>query len=108
MNKWGSDNVIPIPLPYRNAQPALAQSRTRAFIKVQDGCRNSMFFLYCHQSKRGCAPRSVREIIEEVDAFAKSAIKRWSLTGVHLGGYGSDLHSSLLDGTNSSQQYFCS
>ena len=67
-----------------------AGKRTRAFIKVQDGC--SAFCTYCiiPYVRGRMTSRSLPEIVEEVNRIAESGIKEIVITGVHLGAYGQD------------------
>jgi threonylcarbamoyladenosine tRNA methylthiotransferase MtaB len=64
---------------------------TRAFLKVQEGC--DLFCTFCivpmaRGKSRSLAPRTV---LAELDALAAAGFEEVVLTGVHLGGYGSDL-----------------
>ena len=97
MEKWGSDDAMPYSATLPEAQPALAQSRTRAFIKVQDGCRNKCSFCIVTKARGEERSRPIREIIEEINYLHEIGYQEVVLTGVHLGGYGSDLHSSLFE-----------
>ncbi|RKU25932.1 tRNA (N(6)-L-threonylcarbamoyladenosine(37)-C(2))-methylthiotransferase MtaB [Candidatus Poribacteria bacterium] len=67
-----------------------AGNRTRAFIKVQDGC--SAFCTYCiiPYVRGRMTSRSLSEIVEEANRIAESGIKEIVITGVHLGAYGQD------------------
>ena len=95
MEHWGN-NVMPYSATLPEAQPALAQSRTRAFIKVQDGCRNKCSFCIVTKARGEERSRSIGEIIEEINYLHEIGYQEVVLTGVHLGGYGSDLNTSLL------------
>ena len=67
-----------------------AGKRTRAFIKVQDGC--SAFCTYCiiPYVRGRMTSRSLSDIVEETHRLAESGIKEIVITGVHLGAYGQD------------------
>lgn len=69
----------------------LVNARTRAFVKVQDGCDN--FCAYCIVPFARGRPRSIPlpEVVSRVQALALAGYKEVVLTGVHLGLYGSDL-----------------
>ncbi|HGG59164.1 MAG TPA: tRNA (N(6)-L-threonylcarbamoyladenosine(37)-C(2))-methylthiotransferase MtaB [Gammaproteobacteria bacterium] len=71
------------------------RGRHRAFIKIQDGCRYRCSF--CIVTVARGDERSVAEadIIEQINRFAAQGIQEAVLTGVHVGGYGSDTGSSL-------------
>lgn len=69
--------------------------RQRAFIKVQDGCRYRCTFCIVTIARGEERSREVREIIDEINALHRQNINEIVLTGVHLGGYGSDLGNNL-------------
>ncbi len=67
-----------------------AGQRTRALIKVQDGC--SAFCTYCiiPYVRGRMTSRSLDDIADEAYRIADSGIKEIVITGVHLGAYGMD------------------
>ncbi len=67
-----------------------AGKRTRALIKVQDGC--SAFCTYCiiPYVRGRMTSRPLADIEEEAQRIADSGIKEIVITGVHLGAYGQD------------------
>lgn len=72
-----------------------ARGRSRAFVKVQDGCRHRCAFCIVTVARGAERSRPATEIVDEIRALARRGIKEAVLTGVHLGGYGSDLGTSL-------------
>ena len=69
--------------------------RQRAFIKVQDGCRYRCTFCIVTIARGEEKSRTVQEVVTEINALHQQNINEIILTGVHLGGYGSDLDSNL-------------
>lgn len=67
-----------------------AGKRTRALIKVQDGC--SAFCTYCiiPYVRGRMTSRPLNDIAAEAHRIADSGIKEVVITGVHLGAYGID------------------
>lgn len=67
-----------------------AGKRTRALIKVQDGC--SAFCTYCiiPYVRGRMTSRPLADIADEARRIADSGIKEVVITGVHLGAYGVD------------------
>ena len=65
--------------------------RTRAFVKVQEGC--NLFCTFCIVPVARGRSRSVppRTVVEEVLRLEARGHREIVLTGVHLGGYGDDL-----------------
>ncbi len=71
--------------------------RTRAFIKVQDGCRNHCTFCIVTVARGDERSRSIPDLVAEVQDLHSEGYQEAVLTGVHLGGYGSDLAAGLSD-----------
>ena len=74
-----------------------ARGRHRAFIKIQDGCRYRCTFCIVTVARGTERSRAIAEIVSEVNKLAEHGIKEAVLTGVHVGGYGSDTGSSLYE-----------
>ena len=70
-------------------------SRTRAFVKVQDGCRNRCTFCIVTVARGEERSRPIAEVVEEIRALHAAGYQEAVLTGVHLGGYGEDLGEDL-------------
>jgi threonylcarbamoyladenosine tRNA methylthiotransferase MtaB len=74
-------------------------SRTRAFIKVQDGCDNACTFCITTVARGEGRSRDADEIIQEIRHLHENLeYQEAVLTGVHLGSYGHDKgnHDGLL------------
>jgi threonylcarbamoyladenosine tRNA methylthiotransferase MtaB len=69
--------------------------RTRAFVKAQDGCRNRCTFCVVTLARGDERSRPITEIVSEVSALHAEGYQEAVLTGVHLGGYGSDTGQGL-------------
>ena len=76
----------------RGHLPGLRQ-RTRAFIKVQDGCDNRCTFCITRIARGQGVSRPAKEVISEINAAAEGGSNEVVLTGVHLGSWGQDLPS---------------
>ena len=85
-----------------------ARLRTRAFIKVQDGCDNRCTFCITTLARGAGRSRAIPEILTDIHAAAATS-QEIVLTGVHLGSWGQDfspgLHlrhlvRAILDGTD--------
>lgn len=71
--------------------PATYHERTRAYIKIADGCEN--FCAYCKipYSRGPIRSRTPESIIDEVKRLKDTGVKEVILTGIHIGFYGKDL-----------------
>ena len=77
------------------AQSLLGRNRQRAFIKVQDGCRYRCTYCIVTLARGDEHSRPIAEIVGEINQLAQAGIKEVVLAGVHLGGYGNGIDSSL-------------
>ncbi len=73
---------IPIPGIHR---------RTRAFIKVQDGCDNACTFCVTTIARGAGRSRPLDDVINDVNSALAGGSKEIVLTGVHLGSWGQEL-----------------
>ena len=66
------------------------ETRTRAFVKIQDGCNN--FCSYCIIPYSRCNIRSKEkdDVVSEIKCLVKNGYKEVVLTGIHTGHYGKD------------------
>jgi threonylcarbamoyladenosine tRNA methylthiotransferase MtaB len=94
MGDIGSKKKI-CPLPVRH----FPDDRTRAFLKIQDGCNN--FCSYCIVPYARGRSRSlpVDAALQQISVFAVSGYQEIVLTGIHVGMFGLDLSppTRLLD-----------
>ena len=71
------------------------RGRNRAFIKVQDGCRYRCTFCIVTVARGNEKSRLIKNVIDDINTIHDKGIQEVILTGVHLGGYGSDINSNL-------------
>lgn len=70
---------------------AWMRGRTRAFVKVQDGCDNGCTYCIVRLLRGPARSRPVNEVVAEVRALVAEGCREAVLTGVNLGSYGRDL-----------------
>lgn len=72
------------------------KDRTRAFLKIQDGC--SQFCAYCiiPYARGPVRSRLPGDILEEVEKLATAGFREVVLTGIHIASYGRDLQDMSL------------
>ena len=70
--------------------------KTRAFIKVQEGCDNYCTFCIIPYARGRLKSRLQKDAVEEIKKLVARGYREVVLTGIHLGNYGKDLH----DGTS--------
>jgi threonylcarbamoyladenosine tRNA methylthiotransferase MtaB len=71
--------------------------RTRAFIKVQDGCDNHCTFCITTVARGESRSRPLADVILDIQSALQGGAKEIVLTGVHLGSWGYEFGSHLRD-----------
>ena len=66
-------------------------SRTRPFIKIQDGCDARCSYCIIPSVRGGSRSLPVNEVVRRVELFRDRGYKEMILTGISMGGYGKDL-----------------
>ncbi|WAR46720.1 tRNA (N(6)-L-threonylcarbamoyladenosine(37)-C(2))-methylthiotransferase MtaB [Methylomonas rapida] len=88
-------------MPAMSTEPGevslFSRGRQRAFVKVQDGCRYRCTFCIVTVARGEERSRSIQEVVDEINALHAQGIQEAIITGVHLGGYGSDIDSNLVE-----------
>ena len=67
--------------------------KTRAFVKIEDGCNNFCTFCIIPYTRGNIRCKEPRDVIEEVETLVKNGHKEVVLTGIHTGHYGFDNYS---------------
>lgn len=72
-------------------------SRTRAFIKIQEGC--SQFCSYCiiPYARGPVRSRDKDDVLREIRSLAENGFKEIILVGIHVASYGIDLENTSLE-----------
>ena len=73
--------------------------KTRATVKVQDGCNNFCTYCLIPYARGRIRSRKKENVIEEVQDIAKKGIKEIVITGIHIASYGKDFENNyrLID-----------
>lgn len=73
--------------------------KTRATVKVQDGCNNFCTYCLIPYARGRIRSRKKENVIEEVKQIAKKGIKEIVITGIHIASYGKDFDNNyrLID-----------
>ncbi|MCX8053791.1 MAG: tRNA (N(6)-L-threonylcarbamoyladenosine(37)-C(2))-methylthiotransferase MtaB, partial [Armatimonadetes bacterium] len=70
-----------------NNKIARPRSRTRAVVKVQDGCDQFCSYCVVPYARPGRRSRPIGEVLKEIEALAGFGYKEVVLTGIRLGAY---------------------
>ncbi|MEM7007777.1 MAG: tRNA (N(6)-L-threonylcarbamoyladenosine(37)-C(2))-methylthiotransferase MtaB [Thermodesulfobacteriota bacterium] len=71
--------------------------RTRAFLKVQDGCNYACTFCIIPRARGRSRSLDIPEILSRMEKLANSGYKEIVLTGVHIASYGREMGSSFFE-----------
>lgn len=71
--------------------------RTRAFVKIQDGCDNFCSYCIIPFVRGKCRSKEESKVLEEISILVKNGYKEIVLTGIHTGNYGNDLDTNFAD-----------
>ncbi|MFZ7103417.1 MAG: tRNA (N(6)-L-threonylcarbamoyladenosine(37)-C(2))-methylthiotransferase MtaB [Peptococcaceae bacterium] len=66
-------------------------NRTRAYLKVQEGCEQFCTYCIIPYARGPSRSRSVENTLQEANKLVAAGFKEIILTGIHLGAYGRDL-----------------
>lgn len=69
--------------------------KTRAVIKVQDGCNNFCSYCLIPYAKGRVRSRKPESVIKEVREIVKKGIKEVVITGIHVASYGKDFDNGI-------------
>lgn len=69
--------------------------RTRASVKIQDGCNNRCSYCTIPFARGKNRSNSIKNIIEQINLFADEGYFETVLTGIHIGQWGNDLNPQL-------------
>ena len=92
-----SEETMPSIATEPNAVALFSRGRQRAFIKVQDGCRYRCSFCIVTIARGDEKSKPIADIVSEANAIHQQGVSEIVITGVHLGGYGSDIAENLYN-----------
>lgn len=70
--------------------------RTRAFLKIQEGCNNFCTFCIIPWSRGLMRSREPQSVITQAEQLVAAGYQEIVLTGIHTGGYGEDIEDYSL------------
>ncbi len=93
---FSSVEDIAADLSYEKLTLSHTAERTRAFIKVQDGCNQFCSYCIIPYARGRVRSREVSDVLKEVGRLSANGYREVVLTGIHLSSYGVDLGTDLL------------
>lgn len=103
LNEWFTNRVeirrlySDLGLEFEDMDLRKTDGRTRAFVKIQDGCENFCTYCIIPYVRGKCRSKNKDKVISEVKELIANNYREIVLTGIHTGNYGADLAYSFSD-----------
>lgn len=95
VNNTNKSNIIKMITNNIACNESYYYKRSRAYLKVQDGCNFSCTYCVVPQARGRSQSIKLSEVIQKAREFEKTGFKEIVLTGIHLGLYGHELRPKL-------------
>lgn len=83
---------------YTEMEVSTHREKTRAYIKIEDGCNSFCSYCIIPYARGRVRSRSLENILLEVDKLTEEGFTEFILTGIHIASYGLDMEGiSLID-----------
>jgi len=76
---------------YDSMKISSTQERTRAYVKIQDGCKNYCSYCIIPYLRGRVRSRNINEVLDEIKVLANKGYKEIVLAGIEVASYGEDL-----------------
>lgn len=96
-NRAKNTEILPFPQIYEGIELERQGEKTRAFIKIEDGCNRFCSYCIIPYARGRVRSRSLESIVSEVSDCAYHGQKEIVLVGINLSCYGQDTGRNLAD-----------
>ncbi|MBQ8613329.1 MAG: tRNA (N(6)-L-threonylcarbamoyladenosine(37)-C(2))-methylthiotransferase MtaB [Ruminiclostridium sp.] len=96
-NRAKNTEILPFPQIYEGIELERQGEKTRAFIKIEDGCNRFCSYCIIPYARGRVRSRSLESIVSEVSDCAYHGQKEIVLVGINLSCYGQDTCRNLAD-----------
>lgn len=83
--------------PFRGDKISDFYERTRASIKIEDGCNRFCSYCIIPYARGRVRSKPIEELKQEVEALAEKGFREIVLVGINLSAYGTDFDYSIVD-----------
>lgn len=80
---------------FENMEISSFEGKTRAFVKVQDGCENFCTYCIIPYVRGKCRSKDLEQVVREITDLVSNGYQEVVLTGIHTGNYGVDLGTNF-------------
>lgn len=80
---------------FENMEISRFEGKTRAFVKIQDGCENYCTYCIIPYVRGKCRSKPMEQVIQEITRLVSNGYQEIVLTGIHTGNYGVDLDTNF-------------
>ena len=95
-------HVAHAPASFAPLSISRSEGKTRAYVKVQDGCNHACSFCKVSIVRGSSRSRALEDILDEVSRLRDVGYREIILTGIQTGAYGLDLKPSAKEGARQS------
>lgn len=95
---------LSLPMTFEETGPVLSSDKTRAFIKIEDGCDRFCSYCIIPYARGKVRSRILSSIEREAALCAEAGHREIVLIGINLSRYGSDIGSDLADAVNAASR----
>ncbi|HAG07967.1 MAG TPA: tRNA (N(6)-L-threonylcarbamoyladenosine(37)-C(2))-methylthiotransferase MtaB [Desulfotomaculum sp.] len=81
--------------PYEELPVLSMTERTRAYVKIQEGCNNFCTYCIIPYARGPLRSRQPEKVLDEAASLLQKGFKEIVLTGIHIGAYGQDMESQI-------------
>lgn len=84
-----------LPTDFEDMEITKYTGKTRAFVKIQDGCENFCTYCIIPYVRGKCRSKEFDKVIDEITNLVNNGYKEIVLTGIHTGNYGVDINTNF-------------
>ena len=90
-NHKNINHIIPLNQEFEDMYIDTFGTKTRAYVKIQDGCENYCTYCIIPYVRGKCRSKKLETVISEITSLVNNGYKEIVLTGIHTGSYGVDI-----------------
>lgn len=84
-------------VPFEDMKINNFQNKTRAFVKIQDGCNNFCSYCIIPYMRGSIRSKDINIAYDEIEDLVNNGYQEIVLTGIHTGSYGTGMNFDLTD-----------